>query len=209
MFTMRSSLIGLLLVAAIGLAAYSMPQTKVVAGKRVHPKSGSFLAGTNFRNSGQAGLDIVNSIELTLFDPALSNEDPAEWSAGRSDSASSNRAPAERLAGHSDAPCAEQQAAIEQLTARLPRRQLSSSPDSPFVFLHNRKCGGSTMRQALVSAAELHNLTAIIPCFPPINDCYRYNLRNIALEVLNRVSIAGGHLSWDAMEDLGAQKNTS
>jgi hypothetical protein len=206
MFRMRSSLIGLLFVAAIGLAAYNIPQTKVVAGKRVDPNVGSSLKRERFKNSGQ---DIVNSIDLTLFDPALSDEDPAERSEGRLDGASLDGAPAERIAGQTDAPCAEQQAAISQLAAQLPSRQLTPSPDSPFVFLHNRKCGGSTMRQALVSAAELHNLTAIIPCFPPVNDCYQYNLRNIAAEVLDRVSIAGGHLSWDAMEDLGAQKNTS
>lgn len=98
---------------------------------------------------------------------------------------------------------------MKVLAEQLPPRQLLPSPDAPFVFLHNRKCGGSSLRAALLTAANTLNQTAIVPCFAPLNDCYRYNIAGIGQEVLSAASVFAGHLSWDVVEDLGAEKNTS
>ncbi|GAQ82854.1 hypothetical protein KFL_001260240 [Klebsormidium nitens] len=98
---------------------------------------------------------------------------------------------------------------IQKLAAQMPPRQLLPSPAAPFAFLHNRKCGGSSLRSALWGAASALNLTAIVPCFPPLHDCYRYNVGGIDQSVLDASSVFAGHLSWDAIEDLGAERNTS
>jgi hypothetical protein len=186
--SLRCTLIGLLAVALIALSVYfSRPrQTLGTALDRKDARWGGSLG-----HSQTANVNTLNSTHMV--DPAVSSNDPR---AGQLD--------LDQCAGQREA-----SAAIEQLSARLPARHLFPSPSSPFVFLHNRKCGGSTMRQLVAYAAAGNKLTAMIPCFPPVTECNRYNMRQVAPWFLNNVSIAAGHLSWDAMEDIGLHKNIS
>jgi hypothetical protein len=192
---LRCSLIGLLVVALVALSVYlSRPrQTLGVALDRKDARWGGILghSQTPARNSD---LLLTNTLQSAhMVDPALSSNNP-------------------RAAQFDNVQCApdkEASAAIEQLAARLPAQHRFPSPSSPFVFLHNRKCGGSTMRQLVAYAAAANKLTAMIPCFPPVTECNRYNMRQVEPWFLNNVSIAAGHLSWDAMEDIGLHKNIS
>ena len=45
-----------------------------------------------------------------------------------------------------------------------PLAKLLPTPNVPFVFFHQRKCGGSTLRQLTSRGARAHHLPAFIPC---------------------------------------------
>lgn len=92
--------------------------------------------------------------------------------------------------------------------AGLPEPQTLPTPDAPFLFLHNRKCGGSTLRHLVQESAAARQLTSYIPCFEPVA-CETYDLANMTTAVGGDVSVVAGHFSWDAVEELSGAAEMS
>ena len=44
----------------------------------------------------------------------------------------------------------------------------SISEDKPFIFYHQRKAGGTSIRGTLAETAHKENFTTYIPCYPPV-----------------------------------------
>ena len=70
-------------------------------------------------------------------------------------------------------------------------RSDAPSPARPFVFLHQRKTGGTTLRKGLHRRAQQLGVHSWLPCFDDV-PCQSY----AAPEALANVSLLGGHLAW-------------
>lgn len=102
----------------------------------------------------------------------------------------------------SQRPMAENITEYFKSRARFSRDRLATerrpkpTPQMPFVFMHQRKAGGSSMRSMLANAARQNNLTYWIPC------------HNIGCEVYDppvdgtakKFAVFGAHIYWPAVE---------
>lgn len=78
------------------------------------------------------------------------------------------------------------------------------STKHPFIFFHQRKCGGSSFRATLRKAAAKLNLKTYIPCMDGVScDMYSFNhLRGNQLPVSGDVAVFAGHFTWGEQHDL-------
>jgi hypothetical protein len=72
--------------------------------------------------------------------------------------------------------------------AHTPQPRPSAS--SPFIFFHQRKAAGSSLRNSLHAAANRMNLSHYMPCFDGV-ECDDYALPKNARHAVN-----AGHFSW-------------
>ena len=78
-------------------------------------------------------------------------------------------------------------------TERRPKPTLQM----PFVFMHQRKAGGSSMRSVLVHAAQQNNLTYWVPCYNKIG-CENYDPPVDG--TAKKFAVFGGHMYWSGVE---------
>ena len=64
----------------------------------------------------------------------------------------------------------------------------------PFIFFHQRKAGGTTIRQMLFSASQVINSTSFIPCHTPGLDCQTYYTPSSVDFPSPIPTVYGGHL---------------
>lgn len=79
--------------------------------------------------------------------------------------------------------------------APLPRRNANLSVDAPLFFFHQRKTGGSSMRAAIVDAADALELPSFVPCFHGV-PCDTYHIGN------KTAAIYAGHFYWGEQREL-------
>lgn len=102
----------------------------------------------------------------------LANESQRQW--------------AERLASSFDA----RGAAIRTWRSAAPLPRASR----PWVFFHQRKAGGSSVRKAVAAAAKRAGLARWIPCFDGV-DCATFAAPT-EIGALGKATVLGGHLRW-------------
>ena len=78
-------------------------------------------------------------------------------------------------------------------TERRPKPTLQM----PFVFMHQRKAGGSSMRSVLVHAAQQNNLTYWVPCYNKIG-CENYDPPVDG--TANNFAVFGAHTYWPGVK---------
>lgn len=84
------------------------------------------------------------------------------------------------------------------LAAPLPRRNTNLSVDAPLFFIHQRKAGGSSVRAAILDAAQQAGLPFFIPCYgDPVVHCDTYSIGRAP-----PAAIYGGHLPWAERKEL-------
>ena len=91
-------------------------------------------------------------------------------------------------------------ALIPEAVGRLKCSQASlPNSSSPFVFFHQRKCGGTSLRELLANSSKLAGLPYSIPCHNlPCNDAH---LRDIPWAHRDR-SVFGSHYSWQGVKNM-------
>ena len=79
-------------------------------------------------------------------------------------------------------------------TAPLPQVQLKPTVDRPFVFIHQRKCGGSSVRDAIFHGAVALGLndTSYISCYHNVS-CWTFDPHP---SVKGARAIYAGHFNW-------------
>ena len=80
-------------------------------------------------------------------------------------------------------------------TAALPQVQVEPTVDRPFIFIHQRKCGGSSVRDAIfrgAAALGLKNDTTFIPCYHNVS-C---RVMEPAPALKSTQAVLAGHFNW-------------
>ena len=101
-----------------------------------------------------------------------------------------------RECGSLEAVVAMYGAAAPEAAARLP---VATAPRThkkhPFVFFHQRKTGGSTIRTQMVYSAKKHSLSSWVPCSNrvPCESCYAPPHPPFS-------AVYGGHLYWASVQ---------
>ena len=86
--------------------------------------------------------------------------------------------------------------AREEMAKRIAQ---APSPSRPFVFFHQRKAGGTTMRSLIATTAQKLGLHFFLPCFARVS-CETYEPPQGKSDMVKQVSVLGGHLYWPALE---------
>lgn len=82
------------------------------------------------------------------------------------------------------------------------RKRLNPSEVHPFVFFHQRKSGGSTLRFSMNNASNELNLTRFIPVYNRVKSGV------FKVPSKPRYSVYGGHFSWTSnIENIGGGHN--
>lgn len=83
----------------------------------------------------------------------------------------------------------------EFVSSALPSKNYNISAQNPVIFFHQRKAGGTSMREALHVAGQSLNMTTYLPCYDGI-DCDVYTIgRHVA-------DIYGGHFMYGELKHL-------
>ena len=89
---------------------------------------------------------------------------------------------------------------ILRLFEMVPNNQIwkphNVSEQTPFVFMHQRKAGGTSLRSTLHMAARMSNLTSFIPCFGGV-DC-----RVFTIPMAPAYAVYALHTTWSELERL-------
>jgi hypothetical protein len=80
-------------------------------------------------------------------------------------------------------------------TSRMWSHVEEISEQQPFIFYHQRKAGGTSIRETLAETAEKENLQYFIPCFPPV-DCDTYHI-----PYDKQYAIYAGHFQWGSLDE--------
>lgn len=78
------------------------------------------------------------------------------------------------------------------------------TPQTPVVFYHLRKCGGTSLRRVLYSSAKeagVLDASIHIPCFPNRSPCDIYDIQSDYGETQS-IALLGGHFFWGSQERL-------
>ena len=78
--------------------------------------------------------------------------------------------------------------------ASLPQVQLRPTVDRPFIYIHQRKCGGSSVRDAVFSGAAALGLndSTFIPCYQGV-ECMTMEPDMAAMST---ATVLAGHFNW-------------
>jgi hypothetical protein len=88
--------------------------------------------------------------------------------------------------------------------AALPPIQLKPSQETPFLFFHDPKTAGSTLRHHLARRASAHKVTFFIPCYNRVS-CKVYSLTNHS-RTAQKTAVLAGHFQWGVQNDLPSAK---
>lgn len=78
----------------------------------------------------------------------------------------------------------------------------SISEDKPFIFYHQRKAGGTSIRGTLAETAHKENFTTYIPCYPPVacdTFSFPYN---------KKYALYAGHFQWGSLDESARMNST-
>lgn len=80
-------------------------------------------------------------------------------------------------------------------TSRMWSHVEEISEQQPFIFYHQRKAGGTSIRETLAETAEKEDLKSFIPCFPPVA-CDTYHI-----PYDKQYAIYAGHFQWGSLDE--------
>lgn len=95
----------------------------------------------------------------------------------------------------------------------LPIAQAEPTPSRPFVFLHNEKTAGSSLRRHIAASAKQRGAPFYVPCYDADaiyrqdERCYGFNLSNASVSNGGDkagLAVIAGHFQWGVWQDLVA-----
>lgn len=96
----------------------------------------------------------------------------------------------------------------------LPQVQDLPTVKRPFVFLHNEKTAGSTVRRDVVDAAKRIGAGFYVPCYDEDGvyredqRCYGFDLSNTT-ENVSKLAVVAGHFEWKVWDSLPSSNSVS